>query len=104
MQRIRDDLGLSQRKVADLVGVDPISVSRWERGEAWPREATRLRVATVLGVTVATLEGYVDASPDLDPLHVLARLVEALQGARRENHDRRMRQQPYATERRGVMA
>jgi transcriptional regulator with XRE-family HTH domain len=103
MQRIREDLHFSQRKVADLVGVDPISVSRWERGEAWPREATRLRVAAVLGVTVATLEGY-EASPELTPRQMLALVADELPGEKHAGTDRRQRQRPYSVEKRGVAA
>lgn len=31
--RLRRRMGMTQRQFADIVGVDPITVSRWERGE-----------------------------------------------------------------------
>lgn len=33
----RKSLGLTQRQLAELVGVDPITISRWERGVRTPR-------------------------------------------------------------------
>jgi len=30
--------GLTQRKLACLLGVDPTSIGHWERGEHWPQE------------------------------------------------------------------
>ncbi len=32
IRRIRNRLGLSQRQLADLLGVHPLTVSKWERG------------------------------------------------------------------------
>lgn len=40
---------LTQRQLADRVGVDPITVSRWERGTP-PSDLNRVRLARVFGV------------------------------------------------------
>ncbi len=39
VQRLRKRLGVTQRELADLVGVAPNSVARWERGELGVRES-----------------------------------------------------------------
>jgi len=36
MKKWRDEHGLTQRNLADLLGVDPITISRWERTEQKP--------------------------------------------------------------------
>ncbi len=35
---LREALGLTQREMGDRLGVDPLTVSRWERGEVRPRK------------------------------------------------------------------
>ena len=50
--RIRRRAGVTQVQLAELVGVSPLTVSRWERGERTPREAnarTYQRVLEELG-------------------------------------------------------
>ncbi len=44
--------GLSQAKLARLVGCDPSAISRVERSEIAPRDALKLRIAEALGVSV----------------------------------------------------
>ena len=41
---------ITQRQLAEAVGVDPITVSRWERGATTPSDLCRVKVARVLGV------------------------------------------------------
>jgi predicted transcriptional regulator len=36
IRRLRDQLGLNQVEFAQLAGVHPITVSKWERNEAFP--------------------------------------------------------------------
>jgi DNA-binding transcriptional regulator YiaG len=40
LKRLRRELGLSQAKFADLVGVTANTVARWERGELGMRPTT----------------------------------------------------------------
>ena len=40
IREIRDVLGWSQRKLADHIGVDVMTVSRWERGKNEPKGAS----------------------------------------------------------------
>lgn len=40
---------LTQREVAAAIGVDPITISRWERGEVPPSDLNRVRLARFFG-------------------------------------------------------
>ncbi len=46
--RAREQAGLGQEELAELVGVDPNTVSRWERGENLPRTKHRRRLEDAL--------------------------------------------------------
>ena len=52
---LRTAKGLSQKELADLVGVSDKAVSKWENGKAVPRLKTVEKAAEVLGVTPAEL-------------------------------------------------
>jgi len=43
IRRSRVRLGLTQRQVADRVGVDPVTISRWERGVSAPHSPAIIR-------------------------------------------------------------
>jgi transcriptional regulator with XRE-family HTH domain len=48
--RIREARGtLTQRELADLLGVDPITVSRWERGTVEPSGRRIRKIAEATG-------------------------------------------------------
>lgn len=55
MRTARQAAGLSQRDVADLLGCDPMTVSRWERGVHEPKLAELRRYAGVVGVEFGSL-------------------------------------------------
>lgn len=56
LQRIRLSRGLTQRRLAALVNdVDPLAVSRWERGASMPSGPNLAALAMALGVTIADL-------------------------------------------------
>jgi transcriptional regulator with XRE-family HTH domain len=48
--RIRRVAGVTQAQLAREIGVDPMTVSRWERGERVPRDAQAIRYARVLAL------------------------------------------------------
>lgn len=41
---------LTQKQFAQRIEVDPITVSRWERGETHPSDLYRVRIARALGL------------------------------------------------------
>lgn len=44
-----EKLTLKQRELADKLGVDPITVSRWERGATKPSDLHRVLLARIAG-------------------------------------------------------
>lgn len=63
VKRSREDLGISQRRLADLCQVDPSSISRIERGVLAPRDDLKWKLAGALGVTVEDLFPYPGVVP-----------------------------------------
>lgn len=55
IQRERARLGLSQEKLAELVGVSRQAVSKWELGDAMPDTDKLVPLARALGISVDTL-------------------------------------------------
>ena len=53
----RRDLGLTQRELANKVGVTAQAVSKWERGSSCPDIAILDEIAESLGVSVSELLG-----------------------------------------------
>ncbi len=51
----RSELGLSQKQLAELVGVSSRSIQVYERGEKMPRQSTMFRLAKALKVSVKFL-------------------------------------------------
>lgn len=48
-------LGLTRQEMAKKIGVTPITITMWEKGENIPRRGVRERVAAVYGATVSEL-------------------------------------------------
>lgn len=53
--RLREEKGLSQAKLGELLGVTNKAVSRWENGRGYPDTSILLNLANVLGITVDEL-------------------------------------------------
>lgn len=47
--------GLQQKQFADLLGVSPVAVSKWECGKAFPRVTRLKQIADVLDTSVENL-------------------------------------------------
>ena len=60
----RQARGLSQEKVAELVGVSRQAVTKWERGQSAPSTDNLFRLAEIFGTTVDLLVG---AGPAIQP-------------------------------------
>lgn len=55
IRALREAKGLSQRELADALGLDQTTVSAWERGVAEPTVFNLRRLADVLGVSPGEL-------------------------------------------------
>jgi transcriptional regulator with XRE-family HTH domain len=61
LRQRREELGLSQETLGEKIGVDGMTVSRWERGESvpqkrfWPKliEITSLTIAEIIAPPIA---------------------------------------------------
>lgn len=67
MAKRRRAVGLSQDALADRLGVDRTTVSRWERGATEPQLALRCRLANVLDITLDDLNGLLATASTPDP-------------------------------------
>lgn len=52
----RERLGISQRRLASLLGVSNNTVSVWEKGDAIPELFRAPKLSEVFGLSVATIE------------------------------------------------
>lgn len=81
----REELGWSQERLAESVGVSAAMLGRYERGLKLPSHLTLVRLASALGSTTDTLLGAVVAGArakapprDAGPAHEIARRLPAL--------------------------
>lgn len=77
----RQNAGLSQEAVADLVGVSRQAVTKWERDQTAPSMGNLLRLAEILGTTVPQLASD-DSGPDQLTAQEVSRLLQAEQDRR----------------------
>lgn len=66
LKEAREAAGKSQEKVAELVGVDRSSVSRWERGDSTPTPDQRAPYAESIDVTLQELHAMLSSIPPSD--------------------------------------
>ena len=52
---LRKDKGMTQKQVADKLGVVPKTVSKWETGHGFPDVSTVSLLAEILGVSEKTI-------------------------------------------------
>ena len=62
LRLLRDARQLSQTRLAELLGIDPRSYNRWERGGNVPHVDTLVKIADILQVTLDELVGRKDPS------------------------------------------
>ncbi|GLS24604.1 helix-turn-helix domain-containing protein [Marinibactrum halimedae] len=65
LKLLREARQLSQSRLAELLGIDPRSYNRWERGGNVPHVDTLIKVADVLQVTLDELVGRKEPEEDL---------------------------------------
>lgn len=78
LHRYREDRGLSQRQLAQLAGLDPMSISRYERGQGLPTADALAELSRTLHVTAdALLFGKANREqPTIKNVLLLQRLEE----------------------------
>jgi transcriptional regulator with XRE-family HTH domain len=73
--------GLTQRQLAETLGVEPITVSRWERGVTSPSLARIRRVAETTGTNTSDLVASAETSPHSAELAALREELDELRAA-----------------------
>ena len=63
-KRFRENLKMSMNDVAEAVGVSKGSVNMWENNDVIPRNAVLLKLAKLYGVSIDTLLGYDEKTPN----------------------------------------
>ena len=62
LRRIMKERNVSQRELADMIGINPVNISRYATGERYPDLAQIVEIATALKVSLNELFG-VDTLP-----------------------------------------
>lgn len=57
LRRLRENMGLQQKEVADRLGVNPSAVTRWESGEKRPDLVNLVKLADLYNVSIDYLMG-----------------------------------------------
>lgn len=77
VRQARERLSLGQAEVAELVGTDVGTISRWERGQGYPQTMQLARLSVVLGESIDYL--VLDVAAGHQPIVMPAALLEFLQ-------------------------
>ena len=83
LRKLREDRGLTQARLAELLDTSPRVTNRWETGAALPRLDTLVQLADLLEVSLDELVGRTEPhEPDLKirnpKLHQLYREIDQL--------------------------
>ncbi len=78
IKEARKNAGMTQKQLADMMGIPFQSVSQWERDLRKPKFETLEKIATVLGVNVTELwmDRYLDHPPTLHFITTVDKLSE----------------------------
>lgn len=63
IRNLRKRSGMSQEKLAELMGISRQSVAKWESGQSSPSSANLFKLADILGTTTVSLLASEDESP-----------------------------------------
>lgn len=66
IREIRKSLKLTQKDLGNLCGIAEQTISRYECGSLRPKQETRIKIATALGVSERDLTGNQSSDIDLD--------------------------------------
>lgn len=60
LKKYRDQHGLSQAQLAEILGVTNSAVSRWEAGVRWPEQSQLRKLAEITRIPVSELLGFLE--------------------------------------------
>ena len=66
MAKARKAKGITQQRIADILGTRATTVSAWETGKVEPRTKTVIRLASILGVSIKDLLSEDNAEPKIE--------------------------------------
>lgn len=75
--RLRRDKGLTQQELAELLGVSPAAVSKWETDRAWPEITLLCPLARALDTNVDTLLDFEQSLTDRQAAEKIGALLES---------------------------
>ena len=76
----RESKNMSQKALADILGVDPVSVNRWEHGNSRPDWENLRKISKALGVSIDYLLSNDDMEIfDADDTDTLLKAAKILQ-------------------------
>lgn len=76
--RLRREHGMTQEALAEVIGVSPQTVSKWENSATWPDVALLPVIADVFGVTIDALYGRETGYPDVSASTAFDAVIEAV--------------------------
>jgi len=65
LKTYREQRKLSQKRLAELVGVSPRVYNRWENGDATPHWDSILKIVDLLGISLDELAGRIETNDDI---------------------------------------
>lgn len=94
IQERRESLGMTQEELAEIMGVDAMSISRWERGTRFPRGRRLPLLAQTLKCSVSDLYREPSDLVSLDSMLVdtpkpLRKQIEAVIKAMKEGAEKK---------------
>lgn len=97
LKDFREARHMSQKDLADKIGMSYRSIQQWERGDTFPNASALCVLCTVLGCEPNDLLGWYDEHPEDRPSASVTRDEAALvDNYRACSHDRRMMVSGYA--------
>ena len=76
--RFRKERGMTQEALAEVIGVSPQTISKWETAATYPDVALLPVIADVFGVTIDALYGRDSSCPDVSTQTVFDAVIEAV--------------------------
>ncbi len=76
--RLRRQRGMTQEALAEVIGVSPQTISKWENSTTWPDVALLPVIADVFGVTIDALYGRESSCPDVSAQTAVDAAIEAV--------------------------